>query len=184
MKRVIIVHGWEGSPETNWLPWLERELAKQGCDVITPAMPETDTPRIDAWVEYLREVVGTPDKETYFVGHSIGCQTILRYLETVQTPVGGALFVAGWFYLENIEDEGSEEIAQPWLNTPIDVKKVKQVLPQSILLISDNDDYGAFEENKKKFGELGSDIVVLPKAGHITDKEEPAILEQFTHLVK
>src|SRR5205823_3645371 len=25
-KRIIIVHGWSGSPDANWLPWLASEL--------------------------------------------------------------------------------------------------------------------------------------------------------------
>jgi predicted alpha/beta hydrolase family esterase len=30
MKRVIIIHGWEASPESNWFPWLKNELEKKG----------------------------------------------------------------------------------------------------------------------------------------------------------
>ncbi len=183
MKRIIITHGWSGSPDANWLPWLTSELEKHGHEVVVPAMPDTDNPVIETWVGTLAEVVGTPDEDTYFVGHSIGCQTILRYLETINTPVGGAVFVAGWFTLENMEDEKEEEIARPWIETPIDSEKVKSVLPQSVLVISDNDPYGAFEENIRRFGEIVTQTVVLPHAEHITGAEEPEILSQVLFLV-
>lgn len=168
-KRVIIVHGWSGNPKSDWLPWLSEQLEAKGFSVIAPAMPNPDEPEMESWVTTLSEAVGTVDNNTYFVGHSIGCQTILRYLETVSVPVGGAVFVAGWFSLENLEDEDARAIAEPWIETPIDITKVKNVLKKSTLIISDNDPYGAFEENKHKFAELGSRIVILPGAEHICE---------------
>ena len=178
MKRVFIVHGWGGTPEKEWLPWAAEALRTQGYEVYVPAMPNTEDPEIGAWVAKLAELVGAPDAETYFIGHSIGCQTILRYLETIDTLVGGAVFVAGWFNLEGLE--GDEiEIGKPWIETPIDIAKVASVLPKSVLVISDDDPYGAFEENKQKFAELGSREVVLHAADHICEPQEPAILSAF-----
>ncbi len=183
MKRVIIVHRWEGGPHDDWRPWLKNELEKLDCEVLVPDMPDTDVPVIEKWVSKLAEVVGTPDADTYFVGHSIGCQAILRYLETTNTPVGGAIFVAGWFNLENLEEEEVKEIAKPWIETPINPQKIKSVLPISTLIISENDPYGCLEENKQKFTEINSRIVVVPHAGHFTTedgyKKISIVLDEF-----
>lgn len=184
MKRIILVHGWGGSPKSDWFPWLSRELDKFGYEVIVPAMPETNAPEIETWVNNLARVMGTPDIDTYFVGHSIGCQTIMRYLETINTSVGGAIFVAGWFNLENMESEEEEKIADPWLKTVVDLEKVKKVLPQSTLIISDNDPYGAFEENKEKFSPLITKQVVLLGRGHFNKGVEPEILEECKLMLK
>lgn len=187
MKRVFIIHRWEGGPRDDWRPWLKTELEKLGYQVFVPEMPDTDAPVIEKWVNHLAEIVGTPDSDTFFIGHSIGCQAILRYLETIDTPVGGALFVAGWFNLENLEDDESKKIARPWIENPVNAEKIKKILPKSTLIISDNDPYGAFEENKQKFKELGSEIVVLHNAGHISEgdgfAEIPVVIEQFQMLV-
>jgi hypothetical protein len=184
MKRVILVHGWSGSPESNWLPWLKGEIENLGYEVVAPEMPDADVPIIEKWVSHLSDIVGTPDAETYFVGHSVGCQTILRYLETVEQPVGGALFVAGWFNLEGLEDGEEEEIGRPWIATPINLEKVKSVLQKSTLIISDNDPWGAFEENREKFSKLGSKEVVVHNGEHFTETEEPAVLSEFISLVQ
>ena len=184
MPRVIIVHRWSGGPSDDWRPWLKKELEKRGYEVLNPEMPDRDTPVIGSWVRRLAEVAGTPDARTYFVGHSIGCQAILRYLQTINTPVGGAVFVAGWFNLKNMEDAEVEEIAKPWIKTPIDIAKIKKVLPKSVLIISDNDPYDALEENKRRFGEFGARVVVVPGAGHFTAGEVPVILEQVTGIIK
>jgi predicted alpha/beta hydrolase family esterase len=184
MKRVIMVHQWMAGADGDWRPWLKVELEKMGYEVLVPDMPDIDVPVIEKWVRKLSEVVGAPDEETYLIGHSIGCQTILRYLETINVQVGGALFVAGWFNLENLEDAETAEIAKPWLETPIDVEKIKQVLPKSTLLISDNDPYGAFQENMEKFSQFVTNSQVCEGAGHFTKPEEPVILDEFKKLVK
>ena len=170
--------------EGDWRPWLRAELEKLGYEVFVPEMPDIDAPVIEKWVSKLAEVVGTPDSETYFIGHSIGCQTILRYLETINIQVGGALFVAGWFNLENLEDENTAEIAKPWIETSIDAEKIKKVLPKSTLLISKDDPYGAFQENVDKFSQFVTGTCVFEHSGHFTETKDPAILSQFENMLK
>lgn len=70
-------------------------------------MPHTDHPKMQAWVRHLKKVVGTPDKDCYFVGHSLGCITILLYLESLHgnQEVGGVVLVAGF-----TSDLGYEEL--------------------------------------------------------------------------
>lgn len=188
MKRVIIVHQWMAGADGDWRPWLKEELEKLGYEVLVPEMPDIDTPVIEKWVDKLAEVVGVPNSDTYFIGHSIGCQTIIRYLETINTPVGGAVFVAGWFNLENLEDKETEEIAKPWIETPIDLEKVKSVLPKATLIISDNDPFDCLEENKAKFAQIMTKGIVMPNAGHFEAKdgftELPEVLSELTNISK
>src|SRR3990167_2910856 len=123
MKRVIIVHGWDGYPEEGCFPWLKKEFEKENFQVLIPAMPDPINPKIETWVPYLRDHVLVPDEETYLIGHSIGAQTILRYLESLpeNAKIGGAVFIAGWINLtdEAYEDDNDIEIGRPWLETPI-----------------------------------------------------------------
>jgi len=39
-------------------------------------MPEPADPEIEAWVSHHSKIVGDIDENTYFAGHSIGCQTV------------------------------------------------------------------------------------------------------------
>lgn len=168
-KRVFIVHGWGGYPEEGWFPWLKKELEAEGFVAEVPAMPETEFPEIEAWVSYLSKLVGEPDENTYFVGHSIGCQTILRYLQSLKnTRVGGVVLVAGWLYLENLEDV-EKPVARPWLEMPIDFKSVKSATDKFVAILSDNDPYGAVEKNKKALeGKLGAKVVIEHNKGHFS----------------
>jgi len=76
MKRVFIIHGWDGSPEEAWLKWLRLELEKMSIKVVAPHMPNAAEPKIREWVGHLSGLVSATDEKTYFVGHSIGCQAI------------------------------------------------------------------------------------------------------------
>ena len=184
MKRVYIVHGWGGTPTYTWLPWLKQELEAKGYVVDALAMPDPDKPDISEWTEHLSHVVGMPDEETVFVGHSVGCQTILRYIETLadSTRIAGAVFVGGWFTVTGLESEEDKAIAKPWLETPIPYEQLKERIPKIVAILSDNDPYVPLEENIQIFKEkLNATIITLQGKGHIDDdagvKELPEALQ-------
>lgn len=165
----------------------KKELERIGYLVLVPEMPNIDTPIIEKWCEYLSTIVGTADQDTYFIGHSIGCQTILRYLETIDARVGGAIFVAGWFDLAYVESDEVKQIAEPWIKKTIDFKKVTKVLPRSVAILSDNDVYVSLEPTKAIFeDELHSHVLVLHHAGHITAEDGftrlPEVIDQLNFL--
>lgn len=176
MKRIVIVHGWASNPMDCWFPWLRRELRKRGFDVVVPLMPSPLTPRIKPWVERLRRVAGTPNRDTIFVGHSIGCQTILRYLATLppETRIGGVVCVAGWFKLQNLETAAERRIARPWTATSgrINTKKIRRIAPKVVGIFSDNDPWVSLDNAREFKRRLGARIVVEHGKGHCTLVED------------
>ena len=169
MKRAIIVHGWDGFPEEAWFPWLKRELEARGYAVDVPQMPEAATPKIDLWVPMLAQAVEAPDAELVLIGHSIGVQTILRYLETIDVKIKGVLAVAGFFTLipGSIGAAEDEAVAAPWLMTPIDTDKVKASAEKIVAIFSDNDQFVALENVEMFKKRLGAETHVLPHRGHM-----------------
>lgn len=190
MKRVFIIHGWDGYPEEAWFLWLKGELEKLGVQAFVPQMPEASAPAIEKWVPYLAELVGTPDAETFLVGHSIGVQTILRYLERIDAPIGGAVGVAGWFNLIPGSIGGPEEeaIAKPWLETSIDTEKIKTICPKFTAIFSDNDPYVPVSDAKIFRERLNAKIIVEQGRGHMGGsdnlKEFPLVLEEVLEMIK
>jgi len=187
-KRVFIIHGWEGNPENCWFPWLKRELEDKGFETHIPAMPNSDEPKIAPWVNKLAEVVGKPDKDTYFIGHSIGCQTIMRYLETLDKDmrIGGAIFVAGFFNLPNLETQEEKDIAKPWLETPIDTDKIKGFTDNIIAIFSDNDPDVPLEDSELFKDRLDAKIIIEKNKGHFSDDagitELPIVLKEIIRI--
>lgn len=174
MKRIFIVHGWDFNPRINWYPWLKKELENKGYAVVVPEMPNTSEPDVKEWVSYLNNAVGKLDEETYFVGHSISCQAIMRFLEKEKSNVkiSKIFFVAGWFKLGNLEDEEVAEIARPWLETFIDFNKIKNKISKLTVLLSSNEPYNYLKENEELFREkLKAKVIILKNKGHFTQED-------------
>jgi uncharacterized protein len=180
-RRVFIIHAWGETPESCWYQWLKENLESQDVEVIVPEMPNTDAPDMKTWVEALAILVSTPNENTFFVGHSIGCQTILRYLETLdeQQKVGGAVFVAPWTTLKNLSEE-SQQIAKPWLETPLNWQAAKNHCPQFAALFSDNDEWVEASEEKVFQDNLGAKTQMMGGMGHFDKMTE---LPELTQLV-
>ena len=186
MKRVFIIHGWEGFPEEGWFPWAKNELEKNGFEVQVPAMPNTDEPKIDEWVPFLEKLIGNPDEETYLVGHSIGCQAILRYLDGLKADakVGGIVLVAGWLHkLESLYTEEEIVIAKPWLETPINFENVKSHTKNTIAVFSDDDEFVPLDNVELFKEKLEAKTFVEHAKGHFSQetgiKELPVVLEEL-----
>lgn len=183
--KVFIIHRWDGKPNSDWYPWLKKELENKGDKVTVPKMPNTSEPEINYWVEHLSKLIGIPDKDTCLIGHSMGCQAIMRYLETLpkNTILGKLIFVAGWFKLANLEDPDVEEIAKPWLTTPIDFSKVKEKTNKITVILSENDPYNEIEHNREMFKtKLNAKIITLKK-GHFTSEDGVTKLPEILKLL-
>ena len=175
MNKIYIVHCWEGTKEDGWYPWLDKELSNDNNKVYRFNMPNTANPKIEEWVSFLDKQVESLDDKTYFIGHSIGCQTILRYLQTKDVcNIGGILFVAPWLDLLDyaIEDEESYNTAKSWLTEKIDFEKIKKFTDNIHCIFSD-DDYFVSLDQKDKFEKLlNAKTIVVNSKGHISQEDD------------
>lgn len=166
MKRAIIVHCWEGYPEFGWYPRAKKELEAKGFSVLVPEFPETDAPKKYLWVPYLAEKIGKPDEDLYLIGHSVGCITILRYLEKLKSgeKIGGVVLVAGY-----TDDLGFEEL-ESFFQTPIDFENIKNKASNGFVAIhSDNDPYVPLKHTDIFKEKLGAEIIIKHNMGHFSD---------------
>lgn len=171
-KRVFIIHGWEGSPEEPMFMWLKTELEAVGFEVTIPTMPNPELPQIKSWLKKIKETVTNPNDQTYFIGHSVGCQAILRYLETLpdKIQVAGVVLVVPWMELDaqTIKEEGPEvvEEARPWMESPIYFGKVRAHLEKAVAIFSDNDPYIRSSQQDLFKDKIGAEIILEPGKGH------------------
>lgn len=191
-SRVFIIHGWDGRPDEGCFPWLKKQLENKGFEVQTPAMPEPLNPKIETWVPFLAKQIGVPDEKTFFVGHSIGSQTILRFLESLPDRVrtGGAALLAPWVHLTDAAYETAEdtEIAKPWLETPIAWEKIKSHSKSFIAIFSDNDPLVPLSDSKFFEEKLGAKIIIEHHKAHFSGssgiKKLPSLLDAVLELSK
>jgi predicted alpha/beta hydrolase family esterase len=71
MKKVFIIHGFEGHPNGAWRPWLMAELEKRDIYACALSMPSPEKPVCAEWVEEIsRNVLRNKNDEICLVGHS------------------------------------------------------------------------------------------------------------------
>ena len=193
MRRVIIIHGWEGGTHEPQLVWLKERLIKKGYDVVFEDLPNTDEPKIGSWITAISKIAGDVDENTIFVGHSIGTQATLRYMATLQkdVKVGPVILLAPWLALsqKTLEEEGPEtlEIAKPWMETPIDWVTIRRKSDKFVCIFSDNDQYVPLSNAETFKKELGAEIIIVHNRFHfdpgsgVTDL--PEVLDVIQKLV-
>ena len=187
-----MVHGWEGDPENNWFPWLKSKLEAQGFEVIVPAMPGSETPFKSVWLKTLKDLIVDPDQNTYFVGHSMGCQAIQRYLENLPDgiKIGGVVFVAGWINDPRWEGRTEEEleVVNDWFDTAKDYTKIKSHCDKFVSIFSTDDPFipkANWDESKEI---LDAEVILIPNKSHFDDeagvKELPEALDAILEMSK
>lgn len=183
MKQAYLVHGWDGSPTNCWFPWISKELEKLGYKVKALKMPHPITPTIKDWVSTLEKEI-KPNEETILIGHSIGCQTIMRYLQTPKRKIKAVFFVAGWFTLDiEIEGEESKTIARPWLKKDINFKTIKENCSFFTALFSDDDPVVPIENVKLFEKNLGAKTIIEKNKSHYDiQMTNPTLLQEIKKL--
>lgn len=181
-RRVFIIHGWEGTPNSNWFPWLKKELGKYGFEAAVPQMPNADFPQMGEWLAHLQKIVGEPDENTFFVGHSLGAIAILRYLEALLPgkKAGGTILVAGFS-----EEIGIEELKN-FYPKPLDYEKVKNSVGEIIVINSDNDNLVPLVQGEIMRDKLGAKFIIIPNGDHLNagdgNFEFPLVLDEILRM--
>ena len=96
MKKALIVHGFEASGQSNWFPWLARQLRRPGGAVRGPNLPNSAHPDFDETMDLLRELTADFGSDDFLIGHSLGCFWVLKLAEERgdKRPFGGLHLVA------------------------------------------------------------------------------------------
>lgn len=163
-KKVFLVHGWEGRPDNHWFPWLSWELKARGFEVHALSMPHPEQPKVAEWVATLKDAVGRPNENTYFVGHSLGCVAVVRYIVQLakKAQVGGCVFVAG--FSGNLTIPEIEE----FYSLPLDMEKARIHCSKFVAIFSDNDEYVPMERSLEFQKALGAKAILERGKGHFS----------------
>lgn len=181
---IVLIHRWGATPESDWYPWLQAELSEQKIHLQIPTMPDSNHPAIETWIETISSVTPKPTASTFYIGHSVGVQAILRYIERLpeKVKVGGILSVAGWLKLQNLSID-EQIVAKPWLHRPIDYSKIISHTKNILALFSDNDPNVSVENTQLFNDAVQAQITVLPQRGHFTQDEGIQTDETILELV-
>ncbi|MFH1089521.1 MAG: alpha/beta fold hydrolase [Candidatus Uhrbacteria bacterium] len=99
--RIILIHGFNASPDMNFHPWLRAELQDKGFEVVSVRLDlqvgqELNFPLI---MEEIKKQIGYLKNDDILLGHSLGALLMLQYLqaaEMFETPRAVILVAAPW----------------------------------------------------------------------------------------
>jgi uncharacterized protein len=176
MKRLFIIHGWGGSFDEPFYKQLTKKLEKKRWKAHSLEMPNSQEPYIKDWISTLSRAVGIPNKDTYFYGHSMGSQTILRYLQDLpeSSKIGGAIFTAGYINLKPFAGE--------WNYPEPSWEKILQHTRKFINIMSDDDPYVPISDKIIFEKKLQAEVIIEHHKGHCPGSDSNIVYEKIMEL--
>lgn len=184
MKKVFLIHGFQGEPNGGWRPWLMRELAQKDIYACALAMPAPHNPIPKEWVgEIRRHVESNPGNQIYLVGHSLGSPAILRFLETTKaTNIKGVVLVSSPVF------KTSKKKIAAFLQKPFNFKMIQSKTKNFLVIHGDNDQRVPVEQGQYLAKELKAKLILIKNGGHLNGSsgwyELPQCLNGLLRMIK
>ena len=165
--KFVLLHGWEGSPELNWFPWLKEELEKLGHEAKVPLLPNSNSPKMDEWLSFLNNFLDEEKEPIVMVGHSLGAVLILRYLEQQRKKplVKIAILVAGGLENRRLIPELTN-----FFTKPFDFSKIRSSSEKFVSISGTDDPFTSGEVSKRLANSLGTERIWVENGGHLAEE--------------
>ncbi|NRZ53372.1 hypothetical protein DFR95_002000 [Clostridium beijerinckii] len=146
-NNIYVIHGYTSSSKSEWFPWLKEQFKDSSIKVNVPDMPDSEDPHLEPWINHLHKCIMDIDENTILIGHSFGCITALRYILEKNIKIKGAILISG-FMNKNPMDEQTEGL-QEFVDSPLDVARIKSLIPKRIAITAIDDDIVSTEATQK-----------------------------------
>lgn len=177
----VILHGFTGSANKNFIPWLKQSLENQGFKVQAPDLPNTDDPKESEQVKYALDNIEF-DENTVLIGHSLGCAVAMKVVEKLSLRIKKLILIAPAIAPEfHTTEYLSAPKPKKFLDNfdlHYDFKKILEKTG-SRLLLSDNHEKTYREKYISYLADQlkTSYLKTYANKKHFTDVEEPFVLE-------
>lgn len=183
--KFVLFHGAFGSPEGNWLPELKDKLESLGQEVVAPKFPVDNWDEITkngpkkpaqnqslaSWMKVFEKVKDQfkPGEELCFVGHSLGPLFILHCVEKFNLKLDSAIFVSP--FLDKLNRSWQiDHVNKSFYKTDFEFAQLKQLIPISYVLYSDDDPYVDKRHSLLFAHALESSPIFVRRAGHMNNE--------------
>lgn len=183
MKKVFLIHGFNGTPNGGWRPYIMRELEKKDIYSFSLSMPKPSEPIMLEWLKEIERYINRDiNDDIYLVGHSLGGTAILRYLEKFNSPnIKGVIIVSAPCHKNN-----NSKIIDFFLND-FDWKSIKNKISNVVVIHGDNDPNVPLSDAKETATELNGKLIIIPNGKHLNGSagfnELPEALSSIIEMV-
>ena len=181
---IILMHGKNTDPSQKWYPWLKLKMLENNISFISPILPNSDDPEINAWIDELKKT--KPDNRSILIWHSRGGVAILRFLEKqeVDFRVKKVILVAtnsGKSEKRNKTENNRWFFTARWF----DFNEIKTHCDNFIVFHSKDDDWVPFEDWIENTKWLNARLIEFNDKWHFGNKLEkqeiPELLDEIIY---
>ena len=179
MTKFLILHGTDGSPESNWFMWLKGVLIGEGHKVWLPQLPHSNTPSTKTYNEFLLSNSDFVfDEDTIIIGHSSGAVEILSLLQHLppESVIKAAILVSA--FKDDLDWDALKEL----FVEPFDFDEIKKHCREFTFIHSDNDPYCPIEHAEYLAKQTEGKLIILEDQGHFNIELDPQY-KQFHELL-
>ena len=159
-KKVLILHGWGGSPFPHWQAHTASSLIKDNYTVSFPQLPKKDNPTLSEWLDFLEKEFNH-FKPDIVVCHSLANMLWFHFVDKFDIePIEKLMLVSP------VSQDCKIEELKTFFPYPI----VKDLKAKEIIMVgSTNDPYMIPDEIMDLQIELNIGLKILENAGHINE---------------
>lgn len=166
----LLVHGSFGSPFSNWIPYLRKEIENKKLEVYTPDFPTgVGYQNYKNWSRLLKTYVEANiiNENTIIFAHSIAPIFICKFLVENKIKVKRLVFVCGFNNYLGIDKDYDAVNESMYFNNLTDVKNYCDDI---VCFYSDNDPYVKYEAEKDFAGAITENHIMISDGGHLNSE--------------
>ena len=163
MKNYVIVHGSFGNSNEHYLPWLKKQLEKQGEVICLDFPVGVNYQCYENWSKLLDKYKNKINEETVFIGRSIGPVFSIKYILENNLHIDKLVSVSG-FNKYSVDGGDYDRVNESMFVE--DLKKFKNHCNKTYSIISENDPYVKIEALKDFSKQISDKTINIKNGGH------------------
>lgn len=176
---IYIVHGYTANSQANWYPDLKNHLEFKNVAVHVFDMPNPHAPVEKEWLDFLEVNITDFDSKSIFIGHSLGCVAILRFLQNKNTDNIESLFLVSGF----VEDSPIPELSE-FVKRKIDYTKFIETIKNRVVISAEDDDIVPYSYSEELAKKLNAQFNLLITGKHFIERDGFIKFLYLTNLVQ
>jgi len=176
---IYVVHGYTANSEANWYPNLKCQLESENIAVHIFDMPSPHAPVEKEWLNFLERRITNFDDKSIFIGHSLGCVAILRFLEDKNTDNIESLFLVSGF----VEESPIPELAE-FMKEEIDYSKFIETIKNRVVVSAVDDDIVPYPYSEVLAKKLNAKLKLLETGKHFIDRDDFTSFPYLINLIR
>jgi predicted alpha/beta hydrolase family esterase len=182
LKRAVILHGTSATPNSNWFPWLKKQLEDRGYEVYVPQLPGADQPNAEKYTQFLLNS-DWDFKDSLLIGHSSGAVEILHLLQHLPEGVKARAAVLVGAFSKRLAEEPNWQQLKNLFDEPFDFNKIKNKATKFLFVHGDNDPWCDPKQAQNLAKQVDGEYIEVHGGQHFSTALDPNYTE-FPKLVE